>query len=127
MIHEFDDALRADPERFTLAQKAAKLLDEATRKTRFPVRASWQLPTEADDANAVSLGILGDGIPAFDLPSWPVIPITRGLIRADKRGSDRRIKFQVLDLWDDYLASVQEAIMQSSVNSSQEYREAVAS
>jgi len=44
MKHEFDDALRADPERFELAQKAAKRLDELTTRTVVPAIATWRVP-----------------------------------------------------------------------------------
>ncbi len=45
MIHEFDDALRADPDRFALAQKAAKLLDAITVNTFVRATAVWRLLT----------------------------------------------------------------------------------
>ncbi len=46
MKHEFDDALRADPERYELAQKAAKRLDELTIRTVVPATATWRMPME---------------------------------------------------------------------------------
>lgn len=45
MIHEFDDALRADPERFELARRAAAILDDDTRFTVVPAHARWGLPS----------------------------------------------------------------------------------
>ncbi len=45
MIHEFEDALRADPARYELAQKAAKLLDAITVNTFVKATAVWRLLT----------------------------------------------------------------------------------
>ena len=47
MKHEFSDALRADPERFELAQRAAKLLDDLTKRTVVPATAIWRLSSES--------------------------------------------------------------------------------
>ena len=44
MKHEFSDTLRADPERYELAQKAAKRQDELTIRTVVPATATWRVP-----------------------------------------------------------------------------------
>ena len=90
MKHEFSDTLRADPERFELARRAAAILDEATRDTIFQPHATWDFA--ADENNALELRIRGLGD----------IEIDRTISTVDSE-SPRRLKWSVRRSWSDWL------------------------
>jgi len=90
MKHEFSDTLRADPERFELARRAAAILDEATRDTIFQPHATWDFA--ADENNALELRIRGIGD----------IQIERGITVRESE-DPLKLKWRMLHTWSEWL------------------------
>lgn len=90
MIHEFDDVLRADPERFTLAQKAAKLLDEYSNGSIFRATARWRMPDN------------GHAVVSVDLREPGGAAVQRS-ITPDERDDPRELKWRTGRIWGDLL------------------------
>ena len=120
MKHEFSQALRAIPERFSFAERAAKQLDEITATTRFPAKATWDIPNGMPSFNpkvqpAVRLVISDDGSHAVSGDVWPSVPVSAGVIWPDDRDSIHRLTFEVAQVWDAYLKSLQTALFENSL------------
>ena len=90
MKHEFSDALRADPERFELARRAAAILDEATRDSIFQPHATWEFA--ADENNALELRVRGLG----DIEIESVITV-------EESENPRELKWSVRRTWSEWL------------------------
>ena len=102
MIHEFDEALRADPERFALAEKAAKLLDDVSLRTVVKTKARWRLPP-SDSANAPR------NLPPYEAP---VVEVELrddqgtehiGAITLYERNDPLELKYRMSRIWGDLL------------------------
>ena len=101
MIHEFDDALRADPERFELAKNAALLLDGIAATTSARVTAEWR-----------SCPRWSEG-PLCDHPPHRIFlevvlrddegTVTTGHLGGTERDDPRELKYRMARIWGDFL------------------------
>ncbi len=102
MKHDFSDALRADPVRFELAQRAAKLLDAITVNTFVRATAVWRLLTT-----------WSEGAPWNKPPHSPVVlevelrddegTVHIGHVNEYERDDPRELKYRMARIWGDLL------------------------
>ncbi len=97
MKHEFSDALRADPERFELAQKAAKLLDDDTRQTVVRADAEWRLP-----ADSVAVPYVGRSLVEVELRDRKGTSSVSQLFESD-RDSILELRYRIARIWGELL------------------------
>ncbi len=102
MKHEFSDALRADPERFELSQKAAKLLDSVSLRSIVRATSHWRLPTTGSVAAPWNQ-------PPYEVP---VIEVELhddqgtehlGVITRYERDDPLELKYRISRIWGDLL------------------------
>jgi hypothetical protein len=124
MLHEFDPALQADPDRFALAERAASLLDEASAGTSVEARATWRRPSQDLRVNpARFILVLKHFAPTLPEEMPPLLEVeirdtvgtvvTKGIHELDVPD----LRYRMIRLWGDVLEVRSKLLMRRLVES----------